>query len=74
IAEGSAVVTKERKLDPSHPFVQGTEKGKHTDEISVTFSASKSAISSISQDIATRKAEWDTETDRDAQALLEKKL
>ncbi|CAG8478452.1 1299_t:CDS:2 [Cetraspora pellucida] len=74
IFEGSAVVTKERKLDPSHPFVQGTKKGKHTDDISVTFSASKSAISSISQDIATRKAEWDTETDRDAQALLEKKL
>ncbi|CAG8848142.1 31633_t:CDS:2, partial [Racocetra persica] len=22
IAEGSTVVTKERKLDPSHPFVQ----------------------------------------------------
>ncbi|CAG8595813.1 2394_t:CDS:2 [Dentiscutata erythropus] len=72
--EGSAVVTKERKLDTSHPFVQGTKKGKHTEDISVTFSASKSAISSLSQDIATRKAEWDTETDRDAQALLEKKL
>ncbi|KAF0387233.1 RING finger protein [Gigaspora margarita] len=74
VEEGSVVVTKERKLDTSHPFVQSTKKGKHTEDISVTFSASKSAISSLSQDIATRKAEWDTETDRDAQALLEKKL
>ncbi|CAG8714745.1 32773_t:CDS:10, partial [Racocetra persica] len=54
IAEGSAVVTKERKLDPSHPFVQGTKKG-NTRMI---------LVSPFPQDIATRKTEWDTQTDR----------
>ncbi|CAG8795542.1 21931_t:CDS:2, partial [Racocetra persica] len=59
-----------------HPqkLLKVQKKGKHTNDINIAFSASKSAISSIFQEIATRKAEWNTKTDRDAQALLEKKL
>ncbi|CAG8538838.1 17465_t:CDS:2 [Acaulospora morrowiae] len=74
--EGTAVVTKERKLDTSNPLVQGTRKGKRTvkEDIHVTFVANKSAMSLVPHDVATRTAEWDTEIDRDAQALLEKKL
>lgn len=74
--EGSAVITKERKLDTSNPFVQNTRKENRTEKegIGVTFTASKSAVSSIPHDVATRTAEWETETDRDAQAMLEKKL
>ncbi|CAG8540665.1 3900_t:CDS:2 [Funneliformis caledonium] len=72
----SAVVTKERKLDTSHPFVQASKKGRRVtrEEISDMYIANKSAVTSASEDIATRTAEWDTEIDRDAQALLEKKL
>ncbi|CAG8507226.1 423_t:CDS:2 [Diversispora eburnea] len=74
--EGSVVITKERKLDTSSPFVQNTKKENRTvtEDIGGTFIASKSAVSSIPHDVATRTAEWETETDRDAQALLEKKL
>ncbi|CAI2176295.1 15490_t:CDS:2 [Funneliformis geosporum] len=72
----SAVITKERKLDTSHPFVQASKKGRRVtrEEISDMYTANKSAVNSTSEDIATRSAEWDTEIDRDAQALLEKKL
>src|ERR1043165_4561347 len=74
--DSSAVITKERKLDTSNPFVQASKKGRRVtrEEISDTYAANKSAVTSIPEDIATRSAEWDTETDRDAQALLEKKL
>lgn len=72
----SAVITKERKLDNLNPFVQASKKGRRVnkEEISDVYAANKSAITSVPEDIATRSAEWDTETDRDAQALLEKKL
>jgi len=72
----SAVITKERKLDNLNPFVQASRKGRRVarEEISDIYAANKSAITSVPEDIATRSAEWDTETDRDAQALLEKKL
>lgn len=72
----SAVITKERKLDTSNPFVQASKRGRRVtkEEISDIYTANKSAVASVPDDIATRSAEWDTETDRDAQALLEKKL
>ncbi|KAG9288367.1 hypothetical protein G9A89_021398 [Geosiphon pyriformis] len=67
------IVRKERK-ETSSPFVQETKRTKRViDEISVKYASNKSAAS-MPQDVATRTAEWDTETDRDAQALLEKKL
>ncbi|CAG8446894.1 5269_t:CDS:2 [Ambispora gerdemannii] len=71
----STVVRKERKLEAS-PFVQETKREKRvtTEDISVTYASNKSAASSMPQDVATRTAEWDTATDNDAQALLEKKL
>jgi RING finger protein 113A len=74
--DSSAVITKERKLDTSNPFVQASRKGRRVakEEISDIYAANKSAVTSVPEDIATRSAEWDTETDRDAQALLEKKL
>ncbi|CAG8462987.1 6010_t:CDS:2 [Paraglomus brasilianum] len=70
----SAVVTKERKIDPNSPFVQISRKEKQKEDISVTFSSNQLAAPLTGQDIATRSAEWDTEFDRDAQALLEKKI
>jgi len=70
----SAVVTKERKIDPNSPFVQISRKEKQKEDISVKFSSNQLAVPLTGQDIATRSAEWDTEFDRDAQALLEKKI
>jgi len=72
----SAVITKERKLDTSNPLIQASRKGRRVarEEISDIYAANRSAVTSVPEDIATRSAEWDTEIDRDAQALLEKKL
>ncbi|CAJ0651772.1 14283_t:CDS:10 [Entrophospora sp. SA101] len=64
----------ERKFDSSNPFIQNNKKNKTSAEVNVTYSANRSAMSSVPEDVATRTAEWDTETDRDAQSLLEKKL
>ncbi|CAG8530854.1 10662_t:CDS:2 [Ambispora leptoticha] len=71
----STVVRKERKLEAS-PFIQETKREKRvtTEDISVTYASNKSAASSMPHDVATRTAEWDTAADKDAQALLEKKL
>ncbi|CAG8453355.1 5643_t:CDS:2 [Paraglomus occultum] len=70
----SAVVTKERKIDPNSPFVQISRKEKQKEDISVKFSSNQLAAPLTGQDVATRSAEWDTEFDKDAQALLEKKI
>ncbi|ORX92999.1 RING finger protein 113A [Basidiobolus meristosporus CBS 931.73] len=71
----SEVKIKERKLGESNPMVQGTKREKVEDSIQVKYTSTGTALPVLSQDAnATAVAEWDTETDRDAQAILERKL
>ncbi|KAK9768243.1 RNA-splicing factor [Basidiobolus ranarum] len=71
----SEVKVKERKLDETNPMVQGTKREKVEEAIQVKYSSTGTALPVLSKDAnATAVAQWDTEIDRDAQAILERKL